>query len=44
VDNWSISDKISVIFHDKASNMESSLDILESKQGWQGMKFSGHCL
>jgi len=31
VDNWGISDKISVIVYDQASNVESSLDILESK-------------
>ena len=38
-DNWGISEKNSVIVHDQASNMESSSDILESKRGWQGMKF-----
>jgi len=31
VDNCGISEKISVIVHDRASNMESSLNILESK-------------
>ena len=43
-DSWDISEKISVIVHNQASNMESSSDILESKRGWQGMKCSGHCL
>ena len=44
MDNWGISEKISVIVHDQASNMESSSDILERKRGLQGMKCSGHCL
>jgi len=44
VDKWGISEKISVVVHDQASNMESSSGILEDRLGWQGMKCSGHCL
>ena len=44
VDKWGISEKISVVVHDQASNMENSSGILKDIQGWHGMKCSRHCL
>ena len=43
-DRWAINEKVSVVVHDQAANMECAIDILENDRGWQSMKCTAHCL
>ena len=43
-DKWNINEKVSVVVHDQAANMECALDILKNDRGWQSMKCTAHCL
>lgn len=43
-DRWAINEKVSVVVHDQAANMECAMDILENDRGWQSMKCTAHCL
>uniref|UniRef100_A0A1X7TWW0 DUF659 domain-containing protein n=1 Tax=Amphimedon queenslandica TaxID=400682 RepID=A0A1X7TWW0_AMPQE len=44
MDDFNIGSRISVIVHDQAANMLSSLDILDSDRGWKGLNCVAHCL
>ncbi len=44
VRGYSLSEKVSVVVHDQAANMELCLEILEVDQGWKSLKCTAHCL